>query len=58
MKNEELFKNFVLEIEKVKSMPNNNYYDSSDCNKKNQKILKDIDENHNWSWIIIWRHLI
>ena len=28
MKNEELFKNFVLEIEKVKSMPNNNYYDS------------------------------
>lgn len=51
MKNEELFKNFVLEIEKVKSMPNNNYYDSSDCNKKNQKILKDIDENHNWSWI-------
>lgn len=42
---------FKLEIDSQKDRPCSEPYDVSGYDKKNQKILRDIDLNHNHSWI-------
>lgn len=46
-----LFQSFRSGIEDLKSVPCTHPYDLSGYDKKNQEVLRDIDQNHNHSWI-------
>lgn len=44
-------KKFIKEIDQIESDKNHRFYDTVDYDKKNRKILNEIDFNHNYPWI-------
>ena len=44
-------KDFIKEIKNIKSDKNHYFYNTFTYDKKNRKILNEIDSNHNYPWI-------